>query len=67
MVYRHIKLSKFKGDEKMGINKRTRWRIRNKKKYFNFLYHFPEIGMSPVIPKLYDLSIDAPFHTPFPL
>jgi hypothetical protein len=29
--------------------------------------HFPEIGRSPVNPKLYVLSVTAPFHTPSPL
>jgi hypothetical protein len=41
----------------------------NKQKniFFNSLYHFPDIGISPVIPKFYDLSVTAPFHAPFPL
>jgi len=38
-----------------------------KNKILIVFYHFPDIGMSPVMPKLYVLSIPAPFHALFPL
>jgi len=41
--------------------------VLTRKKFYCSLYHFPDIGMSPVIPKLYDRSTAAPFHAPFPL